>query len=120
MEFDFFNEWERVKTVKVGSTLMKKIASLPSLDNMSLIDATFPAGHADAGEQIERYVLKDSRYPFAEALSKLLIEECQTMTSNEGDSSAQNSESKTNNNSQVLVELLSLVLDDKTTHFALG
>ena len=119
MEFDFFNEWELFKTVKVGRELMKKVAYLKSLENTSLVDSTFPLGHANEGATIERYLLTDSKYLLAKELSDLLSNECHQLISTKSDTDL-NTTSKKKSNPQVLAELISLVLDDKTTHFTLG
>ena len=117
MEFDFFHEWESVKTVKVGGKLMKKLVTLQSINNMTVVDSTFPTGHPDDGVDIQRYWFANSRYLFAQELSGVLSDECQKMVDNEGES---NSPTNTRNNPQVLVELLTSVLDTRTTHFTLG
>ena len=113
MEFDFFHEWESVQTVKVGSKLMEKLVTLQSIETMEVVDSTFPTGHPDEGVDIQRYLFANSRYLFAQELSGVLSEECQKMAGNEGKSIARN-------NPQVLIELLALVLDTRTTHFTLG
>ena len=118
MEFDFFHEWESVQTVKVGSELMKKLVTLQSIETMTVVDSTFPAGHPDEGVDIQRYLFANSRYLFAKELSDVLSEECHKMVGNEGESDSPTSNAR--NNPQVLNELLALVLDTRTTHFTLG
>ena len=119
MDFDFFNDWEQAGTVKVGSELIKKVVYLKSFESMSLVDSTFPVGHSDEGAKIERYLLKDSKYPFAKELSNLLSDECHVLISAKSNTDL-SATSERKSNPQVLAELLSLILDDKTTHFTLG
>lgn len=117
MEFDFFNEWDLVKTVKVGSKLMKKLTMLQSIGDMDVISSTFPEGHPDSGEEIERYLLKSAKYSFAKDLSEILSDECQQRLNNE---KPPKPTPDVLSDPQVLAELLALVLDDNTTHFTLG
>ncbi len=117
MEFDFFNEWDLVKTVKVGSKLMKKLAMLQSIRDIDVISSTFPVGHPDEGEEIEQYLLKNAKYSFAKDLSDMLSDECQQML-NKGKPPKPTPDVPSD--PQVLAELLALVLDDNTTHFSLG
>ncbi len=118
MEFDFFNEWEQVGTVKVGSQLTKKLVKLESLDNLDMVESQFPSEHPDAGCEIERYVLGKGKYLFAKEISNILSDECYKLASSESDSQIESVCEI--NNPQVLVKLLSLLIDSNTTHFTLG
>lgn len=120
MEFDFFSDWNQVETVKVGSQLMRKIAKFDSFSMMNSSVEFFPAGHPDEGDEVERFELIDARYLFAKDLSSILVGECNKIATNEGESKFKKDESSIFNNPQVLVKLLSLVLDDKITHFSFG
>lgn len=120
MEFDFFRDWEQVETVKVGSQLMRKIAKLDSFSTMNSSVELFPAGHPDEGCEVERFELLDTRYLFAKDLSNILVGECNKIATNEEEAKLTKDDSSFSNNPQVLVKLLSLVLDGKITHFSFG
>lgn len=120
MEFDFFRDWEQVETVKVGSQLMRKIAKFDSFSSMNSSAEVFPAGHPDEGCEVERFKLGDVRYLFAKDLSSILVGECNKIATNEDEAKLTKDDSSVLNNPQVLVKLLSLVLDSKVTHFAFG
>jgi hypothetical protein len=113
MEFEFFKNWEPVKNIKVGRKLMKKIVPLKSLEHLGFEESTFPEKYPDRGEKISRYVLDKNRYFFTEELSDVLTEECHKLSQKEA------SEEK-RNNPQVLIDLLSCVLNKEITHFTLG
>lgn len=119
MDFDFFNEWEQLGTIKVGRQLSGKLVRLKSLEKMDVNQSTFPEGHSDEGCKIERYVLGRIKYLFAQEISNILSDECHKLSKELEESSKNelNSEAK---NPQVLVKLLALVLDPKATHFSLG
>lgn len=119
MDFDFFNKWEQLGTVKVGRHLSGKIVRLKSLKQMDLVQSTFPEGYSDAGCEIERYELGNIKYLFAKEISNILSDECYKL-SKELEESSKVELSDETNNPQVLVKLLALLLDPNATHFSLG
>lgn len=82
MDFDFFNEWEQLGTVKVGRHLSGKIVRLKSLEKMDVVQSTFPEGHSDEGCEIERYELGNIKYLFAKEISNILSDECYKLSKN--------------------------------------
>lgn len=119
MDFDFFNEWEQLETIKVGRQLSGKLVRLKSLEKMDVDQSTFPAGHSDEGCEVERYVLGKVKYLFAKEISNILSDECHKLSKELEENSKVELSSETNN-PQVLVKLLAIVLDPETTHFSLG
>lgn len=119
MDFDFFNEWEQIGTIKVGRQLSGKLVRLRSLEKMDVDQSTFPEGHSDEGCEVERYVLGGKKYLFAKEISNILSDECHKL-SKEPEESSKSELSSEASNPQVLVKLLALVLDPKATHFSLG
>lgn len=119
MDFDFFNEWEQLGTIKVGRQLSGKLVRLKSLEEMDVDQSTFPEGHSNEGSEIERYVLGGVKYLFAKEISSILSDECHKLSKELEENSEIELSSETNN-PQVLVKLLALLLDPDTTHFSLG
>lgn len=120
MDFDFYNKWEQIGTVKIGNPLIKKIVQLDSINKMNIIESIFPSGHPAEGETLELYVLDEKRYQLAKNISEILSDECQKALIESQKNSIETKDSEEFNNPQVLVKLLSLLLDPNTTHFALG
>lgn len=120
MEFDFFRDWEQVETVKVGNQLMRKIIKSDQFLSIKSSVEFFPAGHPDEGCEVELFELSNIRYLFAKDLSVILVGECNKIATNEDEAKLTKDNSSVLNNPQVLVKLLSLILDEKITHFSFG
>jgi|GEM_PF-5997089 len=118
MDIDFFKGFEPVDTVKLGKELAKKVVSLETLNDMSMVELEFPEGHPDVGSSVEVYSLEEQRYAFAKDLSDLLSEECFKILNAPEKVGGESRELP--NNPKVLSDLISLVLDGDVTSFALG
>jgi hypothetical protein len=129
MEFGFFKEWTSVGTIRVGKELMKKIMSTSLKNQESKLDV-FPEDIPDnGGESIERYLLSSSfRYSFGKDLSEILQGEFHKKIKEEEKNSeilddkdkAQEQDKDCKSNVQVIVELLSFVVNEEITHFTFG
>lgn len=113
MDFDFFKGWDVEGSIKIGRPLIMKVVKSKALASIDPQDDIFPKGHDDAGNKIERYKLADIRYLFAKEICEILMGECHKAIK------APPKKNK-NGNQQVLVKLLSYILNDKISHFSIG
>lgn len=118
MDFDFFKDFERVGTIKLGSELTGKIINLDSFQEFEFFDLKFPEGHEDAGNITEAYNLEKKRYEFAKDISKLIIDECTKIINDIKHKKVDEFDLPTN--PQVLANLLELVLDTQANSFTMG
>lgn len=119
MEFTFFNEWEELESVHVGSQLSNKIVKLKTFDEIEIINSFFPEDTINAGCEIDRYMLTvENKYPFIHDLSQLLLDECYKITHKKPEIDGVY-KSKEMNNPQTLGRMIDLILNS-ATHFSLG
>ena len=118
MDFDFFKDFERIGSIKLGSELTEKIINLDSFQDFELFDLKFPEGHEDAGNVIDAYSLEKKRYEFAKDIGKLVSDECTKIINDIKHKKVD----KVNlpSNPQVLSNLLELVLNTQANSFTMG
>lgn len=118
MEFDFFNEWNRTSTIKVGRHLMGKIVKLSSFQELSSNLDNFPEGTIDAGNQLERYSLSFSqKLLLTRDIGKILVDEAEKLHLNKN---LKEIKIGSSDDLSVLSQLISIIWNKDTTHFTFG
>lgn len=138
MDFDFFDkELKPIGTVTVGRELMKKIMSTKTIPNLKDNGEILPEESHEEEEAIDLITLSTKEKGFiGKELSELLSEEFykeikeKEKISNslddhnqkikEEDNVPDNKDKSDTTNTQVVVELLSYIVNEDITHFRLG
>jgi len=110
MEFLFMKGWDYGNSIVIRSQLLKDIVKTPSLLGLKNRTETIPEGLEEAGEEIDRFDLREVRYQLAEDIATLLTGKLKSVTQ----------ENKLHENPQILVTLLQEILSEDNTHFRFG
>lgn len=117
MELNFYKGWENLGTIKIGKDLMKKIIILQSFNSLSSEIESFPDDSIDKGNKIEKYYLNvEAKLSLVRDLSQILTDETNKLKIKESD----NIEIDPHDNLSILLDLLSKIWNQDTTHFAIG
>ena len=110
MEFLFMKGWNYGNSIVIRSKLLKDIVKTRSLLGLQNITETIPEGLEEAGEEIDRFDLREVRYQLAKDITTLLTGQLQAVTQENGP----------HDNPQILVTLLQEILSEDNTHFRFG
>ncbi|OQY46452.1 MAG: hypothetical protein B6247_27695 [Candidatus Parabeggiatoa sp. nov. 2] len=110
MEFLFMKGWDYGNSIVIRSQLLKDIVKTRSLLGLKNITETIPEGLEEAGEEIDRFDLREIRYQLAEDIATLLTGQLKYVTQQNGH----------HDNPQILVTLLQEILSEENTHFRFG
>lgn len=110
MEFLFMKGWDYGKSIVIRSQLLKDIMKTHSLAELENVTETIPKGLEEAGEQIDRFDIRERRYQLATDIAALLT----------GKLKAATQKNECNDNPQILVQLLQEIVSTDNTHFRFG
>lgn len=110
MEFLFMKEWDYGNSIVIRSKLLQDIVKSKYFAKLNKITETIPKNREDAGEEIDRFALGTVRYQLASDITALLTNELKSIVQIH----------KSNDNPQLLVNLLREIISKENSHFRFG